>query len=330
MSRKALVGLVALLVVALAIPALAITNPIPDGNAHPQVGQLMFYVPDEIDSRFPATDPGAWFNCSGTVIADTVVLTAGHCTYGIGDGGASTTRSADTTGDGAINVYDVIDLAGEGGTDIWFTTTNPSDYSWLLHGTAWFIANGYSNYDKYLAWSSWLDASPNWIRGTAWPHPEYNDRAFLLHDAGVVVLDESAGVSAYGQLPSEGFLDQFFAKRKNDTRFTPVGYGLQGGWPNYPGTDDRNQASVMLVNTNGAFGISPFYPDTVAVFSNNAGRAHQGGTCYGDSGGPIFYGDTLTIVAVTSFGMTKTCTGSGGGYRIDQPDDLEFIGSFLP
>jgi hypothetical protein len=44
----------------------------------------------------------------------------------------------------------------------------------------------------------------------------------------------------------------------------------------------------------------------------------------------VFDGDTTTIVAVTSFGLSQTCTGVGGGYRIDQDDDLEFIGGFLP
>jgi len=63
---------------AIATPAAAITNGQPDNGAHPYVGQLLFYVPDAQDSRFD--DPGAWYNCSGTLVSATVVLTAGHCT----------------------------------------------------------------------------------------------------------------------------------------------------------------------------------------------------------------------------------------------------------
>jgi secreted trypsin-like serine protease len=62
------------------------------------------------------------------------------------------------------------------------------------------------------------------------------------------------------------------------------------------------------------------------MLSNNA---NTGGTCFGDSGGPLFLNDTLTIVAVTSFGLNGNCAGTGGGYRIDQPDDLAWISSFL-
>jgi hypothetical protein len=52
--------------------AFAITNGVPDGNNHPYVGLLVF---DD------APGHPAW-RCSGSLIAPTVVLTAGHCTSG--------------------------------------------------------------------------------------------------------------------------------------------------------------------------------------------------------------------------------------------------------
>ena len=66
----------------------AITNGESDAGAHPYVGELLFFAPDEVDSRF--TDPGAWFSCSGTLISSTIVVTAGHCVNGIGLNGAAT------------------------------------------------------------------------------------------------------------------------------------------------------------------------------------------------------------------------------------------------
>ena len=75
-----LAGVVA--TVALAAPVGAITNGQPDDGEHPYVGELFYYVPDEADDRFD--DPGSWFNCTGTLLSPTVVLTAGHCTFGTG------------------------------------------------------------------------------------------------------------------------------------------------------------------------------------------------------------------------------------------------------
>ena len=56
----------------------------------------------------------------------------------------------------------------------------------------------------------------------------------------------------------------------------------------------------------------------------------DGGTCFGDSGGPTFDISTAEIaaeniiVAVTSFGLNYSCNASGS-YRIDQADDLQFL-----
>lgn len=59
-----------------------------------------------------------------------------------------------------------------------------------------------------------------------------------------------------------------------------------------------------------------------------SGDAAHGGTCFGDSGGPMLLGDSDVIVGVNSFGLNGNCAGVGGAYRIDQADDLAFIGSF--
>src|SRR5262245_62865566 len=70
-------------------PASAITDGQPDAGEHPYVGELIFFDADFIDSRFD--DPGGWFSCSATMLNATVVVTAGHCTFGVGLNGESTT-----------------------------------------------------------------------------------------------------------------------------------------------------------------------------------------------------------------------------------------------
>src|SRR5262245_4837593 len=57
--------------------ALAITHGTLDGNAHPYVGMVIFYD----------TNGVRMYRCSGTLIAPTVFLTAGHCAEGLPDRG---------------------------------------------------------------------------------------------------------------------------------------------------------------------------------------------------------------------------------------------------
>lgn len=287
-----LVALVASLV--LAAPVAAITNGDPDGGAHPQVGQLLFYVPDVPSSRFD--DPGGWFNCTGALLDGTTVLSAGHCTFGVGLNGVETTSTG-----------------GTGGNDVWVSFAEVPNYD-ILPPSSTFTSNA----DRYVGWSAALDASPEWTRGVATPHPEYVDAAFFLYDVGVVELNQAVTLPAgaqYATLPTLGQLDALY-KVKGQT-YTAVGYGLE---EKLTGGDTRRVAILKLNNLNGVYGIGK---GIAANFSSNA----KGGTCFGDSGGPIFAGDTTTVVAVNSFGISPNCT-NGGGYRIDQADDLAFLATF--
>lgn len=293
---------------AVAVPIWAITNGQPDAGEHPYVGQLLFYVPDDVDPRF--SDPGAWFTCSGTLLTPTVVLTAGHCTDAIGLDGVATSGSG-----------------GDGGNDVWINFSEAPDYGGFPL-SAGYIPN--NNAQRYADRAAWLNAHPDWVRATAYSHPEFNNGPFFLHDAGVLVLEapvQAAGSKfSFGQLAPLGYLDRFIATPKNTQRFMPVGYGLNKVLPHSAeGGDMREKASSLLLGVNGVFGI----PEGVSVkFSNNAGKKHSGGTCFGDSGGPVFDGATNVIVAVTSFGISPNCTGTDGGYRIDQQDDLDFLATF--
>ena len=78
-----------ILTVALAAPVGAITNGQPDDGEHPYVGQLFFYVPTSRTRG--STIPAAGSTARARCISPTVVLTAGHCTFGTGLDGAATT-----------------------------------------------------------------------------------------------------------------------------------------------------------------------------------------------------------------------------------------------
>ena len=313
MTRRITLGAIvaAAALLASTLPAAAITNGQPDAGEHPFVGQLLFHVPDAVDPRFDS--PGAWFTCTGTLMDDLTVLTAGHCVFGTGREGVTTTLPTGTMGPA-------------GGTDVWISFAEVPDYS-ILPSSSSFAPAG--NAERYRAWSAALDEDETWREATAYAHPEYDDTAFFQHDLGVLVLDQAAPAGAtsagFGEVATLGLLDTL--SRVKGQTFEPVGYGLEKSGPRTAeGGDTRRKATSTLVSLNGAFGLGK---GVSAKFSNNNGRTHTGGTCFGDSGGPVFAGtDSRVIVAVTSYGISSTCTGSTGGYRVDQPDDLAFLAGF--
>lgn len=166
------------------------------------------------------------------------------------------------------------------------------------------------------------------VDGTPFTHPDYDDAAFFRNDLGVVVLDEPVVMAEYGALPGLGYFDQFFVKRgQNKQLFTAVGYGLQRNMPVPTGLTEaqrvRLKATLQIINQDAAFGENK--PGNSVLFTNNASG---GGTCNGDSGGPIFVQGSNIVAAVTSYGFNARCAGTGGGYRVDQADDLAWLATF--
>jgi V8-like Glu-specific endopeptidase len=159
--------------------------------------------------------------------------------------------------------------------------------------------------------------------GTPYTHPQYDPNAFYLYDLGVVVLDEPYDLDQYGALPELNELDQYATRRgQNKVTFTAVGYGLQESFPDAASWKENNQRVRMVAypklnQINGGI-----VGDFSLLLSNNA---HTGGTCFGDSGGPNFIGDSNVVAGVTSFGLNGNCAGTGGVYRVDRADDLDWL-----
>ena len=156
--------------------------------------------------------------------------------------------------------------------------------------------------------------------GTPYTHPDYDPNAFFLYDLGVVVLDEPMEMDEYGKLPKLDQLDALAKRRgKQDVTFTAVGYGLQQINPVFVEAElVRMVAHPHLIQIN----VPGFTGDFSILLSNNHST---GGTCFGDSGGPNFIGDSNVIGGVTSFGINGNCAGTGGVYRVDRADDLNWL-----
>ena len=147
-----------------------------------------------------------------------------------------------------------------------------------------------------------------WIKGIAHPHPQFSDFSQFprTYDVGVIVLNQAVALAQFGALPPQGFLESIGGKGGNsDNRFTAVGYGLQGFIkPFFSDIYARYQGTTRLIELK-----STTDGGQSAKFTNNPGLG--GGTCFGDSGGPIFYGTSNMVTAATvSFGNTPCIVAS--------------------
>ena len=168
------------------------------------------------------------------------------------------------------------------------------------------------------------------VGGTPIAHPDYDPNAFFVRDVGVVVLDAEWTTAEYGVLPDVDELDGLKQRRgKQVTTFTAVGYGLQQSFPDPAAWKEHNERVRMVANPHLVqINVPGFTGDFSMLLSNNAAT---GGTCSGDSGGPSFLeivGRTV-VAGVTSFGINGNCAGTGGVFRMDRANVLEFVNDYL-
>ena len=190
----------------------------------------------------------------------------------------------------------------------------PGEFSGMRIFTESDVQDGHNNYPF---------AGPNTIEAVEWhSHPLFTESAFFLHDVGVVLLKKEVRLPAdqYGKLPAQDQLDALQPRRS--TVFTAVGYGLQEINPAHVEAERiRMFAEPHLIQINGGI-----VGDFSLLLSNNAST---GGTCFGDSGGPNYLGTSNVIAGVTSFGLNGTCGGTGGVFRMDRKNVLDFVGQYL-
>jgi len=145
-------------------------------------------------------------------------------------------------------------------------------------------------------------------------------------DVGVIVLDSAPGIPA-ASLPTAGLLDELKDEHiLKDTRFTAVGYGTvrdtnRTGFQGILDNVDRNRTEQGFLSLTKAWLTLPMTP------SNG-----NGGTCYGDSGGPHFIhleGAETNIVASITVTGDAPCKATDKTYRMDTESARTFLEDFV-
>lgn len=291
--QKRLIGsLISLtMVLVSALPAIGITWGEPDtGDAYPAVGAIM------IDWRvIDVPEFGLGIYCSGTLIHESVFLTAGHCADGL-------------IADGLIDA-DGYPILGEGGeADIWVSfDADPSDFD---------------PPDTTTRCDTCLDV----VRVVNSPLYRWGPSSDP-HDIAAIILAEPSSITPMPYAGPEALEDLrgSTTPRNGESRerFTVVGYG--GSFVGEPPPwdieylDHRAFAQSAFQNLHNAW----------LRVSQNQSKGDEG-TCYGDSGGPILRDveGTEVVVGITSWGDVP-CASMGFYYRVDIAHSQEFIAAVI-
>jgi hypothetical protein len=151
--------------------------------------------------------------------------------------------------------------------------------------------------------------------------PLYSGAQGDPNDLAVVVLDSAPAITP-ARLPAAGSL----ADLPRDQGFTSVGYGAQAV------TIDHgplfHYADIRYVATSDTlFAINKAW---LRISMNPT--LGDGGTCYGDSGGPNFLGAGATetnIVAATTITGDYMCRATNVVYRLDTGSARSFLGQYV-
>jgi Trypsin len=160
---------------------------------------------------------------------------------------------------------------------------------------------------------------PDWFTAPACiGNSKYRCLAPPAEDIALVFLDDSVAGVTPAPIADLGYLDELNLKSET---FTVVGYG----------TDKFITGSAASPKAITVFDGVRSYRDVTAIAAQDAFPDRflkiTAGVCFGDSGGPLFHGDT--VVAINTWTFSYRCAGPNLEYRVDSAVAQAFLEAHL-
>lgn len=210
------------------------------------------------------------------------------------------------------------------------TLIAPDVFLTASHCTAFLDSQDVGPGEAAVTFDDELGSRMKVYHGTAYTHPDFGFSGpggmADPHDIAVIVFNRRVPISP-AELPEQGVLDELKAAHLLRTmHFTAVGYGTV--------RETRKGAfDSILDNTERRFAVQDALALTNAWLTLSMNEATgDGGTCYGDSGGPHFLGageaETKVVVSITVTG-DAVCKATDKTYRVDTQSARAFLGRFV-
>lgn len=209
------------------------------------------------------------------------------------------------------------------------TVIAPKVFLTAAHCTAFLESVGIPNDQIWVSFA--VDVDPidesTLVQGEWVTNPEFTHQQNDPKDIAVVLFDRKLSPTP-AKLPKKGVLDQLKAEGKlRGAKFTAVGYGVHEpevgpGGPTFPYDGERWRAVSEFNALNNAW---------LRLSQNDA--TGDGGTCFGDSGGPNFFGTGSETVPGTIASITVTgdamCLATNDTLRLDTESARRFLGNYV-
>jgi hypothetical protein len=203
------------------------------------------------------------------------------------------------------------------------TLIAPTVFLTAAHCTDAASTSGTNPHDVWVTFDPVYDEKATLHRGTYRLNPNYGHDSYDLNDIAVITLDKPINNINPAELPPAGLLTNMKkADQLNGRQFVAVGYGrLRNEKTRGPHTVGEAGERYYAKQTFQA--LKPYW----LQLSMNP-STDNGGTCYGDSGGPHFLDDSDLVVSLTVTG-DFWCRATDVTYRLDTDSARSYLSQFV-